>query len=162
VKDSNTTQWILLNSLTSFTPKYNHLIIIINMNLPTLFYTFVECIVLYILWTWLSEYFSSETLYILQCCKDVSISLSCIGEGNGNPLQCSCLENPRDGGAWWAAVYGVTQSRTRLNRLSSSSSSIPLLAFQLYFEKPNYLYDPSLRVMVLVSTYKLPNSIYMN
>ena len=41
-------------------------------------------------------------------------SLSRIGEGNGNPLQCSCLENPRDGGAWWAAVYGVTQSRTRL------------------------------------------------
>ena len=49
-------------------------------------------------------------------------SLSCIGEGNGNPLQCSCLENPRDGGAWWAAVYGVTQSRTQLKRLSSSSS----------------------------------------
>ena len=41
-------------------------------------------------------------------------SLSCIGEGNGNPLQCFCLENPRDGGAWWAAVYGVTQSRTQL------------------------------------------------
>ena len=41
-------------------------------------------------------------------------SLSCTGEGNGNPLQCSCLENPRDGGAWWAAVYGVAQSRTRL------------------------------------------------
>ena len=51
-------------------------------------------------------------------------SLSCIGEGNGNPLQCSCLENPRDGGAWWAAVYGVTQSQTRLKRLSNSSSSI--------------------------------------
>ena len=50
-------------------------------------------------------------------------SLSCIGEGNGNPLQCSCLEDPRDGGAWWAAVYGVAQSRTRLKRLSSSSSS---------------------------------------
>ena len=48
-------------------------------------------------------------------------SLSCIGEGNGNPLQCSCLENPRDGGAWWAAVYGVAQSPTRLKRLSSSS-----------------------------------------
>ena len=47
--------------------------------------------------------------------------LSCIGEGNGNPLQCSCLENPRDEGAWWAAVYGVAQSRTRLRRLSSSS-----------------------------------------
>ena len=51
-------------------------------------------------------------------------SLSCIGEGNGNPLQCSCLENPRDGRDWWAAVYGVAQSRTRLKRLSSSSSSI--------------------------------------
>ena len=49
-------------------------------------------------------------------------SLSCIGEENGNPLQCSCLENPGDGGAWWAAVYRVTQSRTRLKRLSSSSS----------------------------------------
>ena len=48
-------------------------------------------------------------------------SFSCIGEGNGNPLQCSCLENTRDGGAWWAAVYGVTQSRTRLKWLSSSS-----------------------------------------
>ena len=48
-------------------------------------------------------------------------SLSCIGEGNGNPLQCSCLENPRDGGAWWAAVYGIAQSQTRLKRLSSSS-----------------------------------------
>ena len=48
--------------------------------------------------------------------------LSCIWEGNGNPLQCSCLENPRDGGAWWAAVYGVSQSQTRLKWLSSSSS----------------------------------------
>ena len=47
-------------------------------------------------------------------------SLSCIGEGNGNPLQCSCLENPRDGGAWWAAVYGVTQSQTWLKQLSRS------------------------------------------
>jgi len=45
---------------------------------------------------------------------DFHFSLSCIGEGNGNPFQCSCLENPRDGGAWWAAVYGVAQSRTRL------------------------------------------------
>ena len=49
-------------------------------------------------------------------------SLSCIGEGNGNPLQCSCLKNPRDGRAWWTAVYGVSQSRTRLMQLSSSSS----------------------------------------
>ena len=51
-------------------------------------------------------------------------SLSCIGEGKGNPLHCSCLENPRDGGAWWAAVYGVAQSQTRLKRLNSSSSRL--------------------------------------
>ena len=50
-------------------------------------------------------------------------SLSCTGEGNGNPLQCSCLENPRDGGAWWVSVYGAAQSRTQLKRLSSSRSS---------------------------------------
>ena len=49
-----------------------------------------------------------------------SLSLSCIGEGNGNPLQCSCLEDLRDGGAWWTAVYGVAQSRPRQKRLSSS------------------------------------------
>ena len=51
-------------------------------------------------------------------------SFSCIREGNGNPLQYSYLENPRDGGAWWAAIYGVTQSWTQLKQLSSSSSSI--------------------------------------
>ena len=53
-------------------------------------------------------------------------SLSCIGEENGIPLHCSCLENPRDRGAWWAAIYGVAQSLTRLKRLSSSSSSMML------------------------------------
>ena len=58
-------------------------------------------------------------------------SLSCIGEGNGNPLQCSCLENPRDGGAWWATVYGVAQSRTQLKRLSSSSSSSSMCPIDL-------------------------------
>ena len=52
----------------------------------------------------------------------LSLFTSCIGEGNGNPLQCSCLENPREGGAWWAAVYGVTQSWTQLKQLSRSSS----------------------------------------
>ena len=57
-------------------------------------------------------------------------SLSRTGEGNGNPLQCSCLENPRDGEAWRAAVYGVTQSQTRLKRLSSSSSSSQWLGMQ--------------------------------
>ena len=58
-------------------------------------------------------------------------SLSCIGEGNGNPLQCSCLENPRDGGAWWAAVYGVSQSRTRLKRLGGGSSSSRLFSMKI-------------------------------
>ena len=53
----------------------------------------------------------------------LSLFTSCIGERNGNPLQCSCLENLRDGGAWWAAIYGVPQSGARLNRLGSSSSS---------------------------------------
>ena len=56
-------------------------------------------------------------------------SLLCIGEGNGNPLQCSCLENPRDGGVWWAAVYGVAQSPTRLKWLSS----IACLSFLRFF-----------------------------
>ena len=56
-------------------------------------------------------------------------SLSCIGEGNGNALQCSCLENARDGGAWWAAVYGVTQSWKQLKRLSSSSSKANWIGF---------------------------------
>ena len=52
------------------------------------------------------------------------LSLSCIGEGNGNPLQCSCLENPRDGGTWWTAVYRVAQSRTRLKWLSTHAMSM--------------------------------------
>ena len=55
---------------------------------------------------------------------------STIGEGNGNPLQYSCLENPRDRGAWWAAVYGVAQSRTRLKRLSSSNTQQLDVEFQ--------------------------------
>ena len=60
-------------------------------------------------------------------------SLSCIGEGNDNPLQCSCLENPRDGGAWWAAIYGVAQSWTWLKQLSSSSSPIINVITSKYF-----------------------------
>ena len=58
-------------------------------------------------------------------------SLSCIGEGNGNTLQCSCLENLRDRGAWWAAVYGIAQSRTWLKQLSSSSNSTSSLSISL-------------------------------
>ena len=64
---------------------------------------------------------------------------SCTGEGNGNPLWCSCLENPRDGEAWWAAVYGVPQSRIRLKRLSSSSSSKPPLCC-LWCQRPPNLF----------------------
>ena len=56
----------------------------------------------------------------------LSSSSVCIAEGNGSPLQRSCLENPRDGGAWWAAAYGVAQSRTRLMRLSGSSVCMPV------------------------------------
>ena len=70
-------------------------------------------------------------------------SLSCTGEGNGNPLQCYCLENPRDGGAWWAAVYGVAQSRTGLKRLSSSSSSSSIYwigAGGVFWSSGNVLY----------------------
>ena len=72
--------------------------------------------------------------YLLLCNSErfhFELSLWCIGEGNGNPLQCSCLENPRDGGAWWAAVYGVTQSWTRLKRLSSSSIYVTNLSLNL-------------------------------
>ena len=81
-------------------------------------------------------------------------SLSCIGEGNGNPLQCSCLENPRDGGAWWAAVSGVAQSQTWLKRLSSS---IP------YF---NYLTEFTWRekqfCSVFISLRFIPNNSQMS
>ena len=60
-------------------------------------------------------------------------SRSCTAEANGNPLQCSCLENPRDGGVWWAAIYGVTQSRTRLKRLSSSSKRLTDNHYCIYY-----------------------------
>ena len=66
-------------------------------------------------------------------------SLSCIGEGNGNPLQCSCLENPRDGGAWWAAVCGAAQSWTWLKQLSSSSGSSEIKMFSnIYFSRISF------------------------
>ena len=61
----------------------------------------------------------------------LSLSLSCIGEGNGNPLQCFCLENSRNGGVWWAAIYGVAQSRTRLKWLSSSSSRVNFIFLKI-------------------------------
>ena len=80
----------------------------------------------------------SDTTELLHC----HFSLLCIGKGNGNPLQCSCLENPREGGAWWAVVFGVAQSWTRLKRLSSSSSSRPvwILVSNCYYSS----YQPTL------------------
>ena len=73
---------------------------------------------------WMEEPGGLQSMRSLRVGHDwvTSVSLSCIGEGNGNPLQCSCLENPRDGRAWWAAIYGVAQSQTRLKWLRSSSS----------------------------------------
>ena len=79
-------------------------------------------------WTWLSDF-----------PFNFHFSLLCIGEGNGNPLQCSCLESPRDGGAWWAAIYGVTQSWTQLKWLSSSSSSSSSRHFMITKSPTNYL-----------------------
>ena len=81
-------------------------------------------------------------------------SLSCIGEGNGNPLQCSCLENPRDCGAWWAAIYGVTQSQTRLKRLSSSSMLKGLFSALHYDSSNSDLFSAgfcSLNVSIVLS-----------
>ena len=78
-----------------------------------------QCLKLELLFEGVIRYLESDTTEWLH----FHFSLSCIGEGNGNPLHCSCLENPRDGEDWWAAVYGVAQSQTRLKWLSSSSSS---------------------------------------
>ena len=98
---------------------------------------------------WTEEPGRLQSVGSLRVGHDWATSLSCIGKGNGNPLQCSCLKNPRDGGAWWAAVSGVAQSRTRLKRLSSSSSSSRWLsgkesAYQWRRHK-RYGFDPWIR-----------------
>ena len=84
---------------------------------------------------WTEEPGRLQSMGSLRVRHDRATSLSLFtfmrGKGNDNPLQCACLENPRDGGAWWAAVYGVAQSRTRLKRLSSSSSSNLVLSVTL-------------------------------
>ena len=85
-------------------------------------------------------------------------SLSCIGEGNGNTLQGSCLENPRDGGAWWAAVYGVAQSQTRLKWLSSSSQDVyiqVLILPHFYIINQRHIFLASFR-LVWDQWYYLP------
>ena len=83
---------------------------------------------------WMEEPGRLQSMGSLRVGNDwaTSLSLSCIGEGNGNPLQCSCLENPRDGGVWGAAVYGVAQSWTRLKWLSSSSPPGLLLSWAFH------------------------------
>ena len=73
---------------------------------------------------WMEEPGGLQSMGSRRVRHDWATSLSRIGEGNGNPLQCSCLENPRDGGVWWAAIYGVAQSRTWVKQLSSSSSNL--------------------------------------
>ena len=73
---------------------------------------------------WTEEPGRLQSMGSLGIRHDWATSLSCTGEGNGNPLQSSCLENPRDGKAWWAAIYGVAQSQTQLKWLSSSSSRL--------------------------------------
>ena len=73
---------------------------------------------------WTEEPGGLQSMGSLRAGRNWATSLSRIGEGNGDPLQCSCLENPRDAGAWWAAIYGVAQSRTWLKQLSSSRSDI--------------------------------------
>ena len=92
-------------------------------------------------------------------------SLSCIGEGNGNPLQCSCLENPRDGGACWAAIYGVAQSRTRLKRLSSSSSSsssnVSLIKMlKVYSYEQRHLFWCSINIRAFWETVTLSRLVF--
>ena len=84
---------------------------------------------------WMEEPGRLQSMGSLRVGHDWATSLSRVGEGNGNPLQCSCMENPRDGGAWWAAVYGVAQSRTRLKRLSSSSCHSGSLLLKFFIGK---------------------------
>ena len=84
-------------------------------------------------------------------------SLLCTGEGNGNPLQCYCLENPRDGGAWWAAVYGVTQSWTRLKRLlAAAAADVEAKRLKCMYKGHNYGFFYSfLLVLILISEFSL-------
>ena len=79
---------------------------------------------------WMEEPDRLQSMGSLRVGHDWVTSLSCIGEGNGNPLQCSCLENPRDWGAWWAAIYGVAQSWTRLKWLSTSIMVFPVVRYE--------------------------------
>ena len=103
---------------------------------------------------WMEEPGRLQSMGLLRVRHDwatsLSLSFSCTGEENGNPLQCSCLENSRDRGAWWAAIYGVAQSWTRLKRLSSSSQWVTwILTHSLTF--PIFLYKSCI-IMIFKST----------
>ena len=97
-------------------------------------------------------------------CLDQTLTFTaeCVGEGDGNPLQCSWLENPRDGGAWWAAVYGVAQSRTRLKRLSSSSSRMSMFTLVICLITSNlpWFMDLTFQVPMLYCSYSIRPCFY--
>ena len=98
---------------------------------------------------WMEEPGRLQSMWSWRVGHDWATSLSHIEEGNGNPLQCSCLENPRDGGAWWAAIYGVAQSQTQLKRLSSSSSTPYILRQNLSFLSYNVLNVYSVNTLII-------------
>ena len=106
---------------------------------------------------WMEEPGRLQSMGSRRVGHDWVTSLSCIGEGNGNPLQCSCLENPRDGEAWWAAVYGVARSQTQLKRLSSSNSflissaSVRSILF-LPFIEPIFVWNVHLVSLIFLKT----------
>ena len=113
---------------------------------------------------WTEEPGRLQSMGSLRVGHDWETSLSRIGEGNGNPLQCCCLENPRDGGAWWAAIYGVAQSQTRLEQLSSSNSSCEPTIFgsAIFFLNRIFYYDwsPSLCLFLTFSSLVLLRNNY--
>ena len=120
-----------------------------------IFFNVIPNCIMYFYWIvawkipWAEEPGRLQSMGSLRVGHDWATSLSsCIGEGNGNPLQCSCLENPRDGGAWWAAVYGVAQSRTRLKQLSSST--LNLIINYVYSSNYSFISFLFLKVMALL------------
>ena len=86
-------------------------------------------------------------------------SLWCIGEGNGNPLQCSCLENPRDGGAWWAAIYGVAQSQTRLKWLGNLAIAIPFSCRSSWPREQTWVSHTAGRLFTIWATREAPTYV---
>ena len=105
---------------------------------------------------WMEEPGRLQSMGSWRVRHDWATSLSRIGDGNGNPLQCFCLENPRDGGAWWAAVSGVAQSQTRLKWLSSSSSS-----FYMYWETRKLVWSLYCDIRLIAVVWNWTCDIFM-